>query len=184
MVNDSIDFVPVKLATSLVEPDGFYSKYNQISPAHRKLVLLRMPLHFPLSSLQGSVLRGTGRKQPFCTIKDEAGSFRVKCSTEKPAAAVAVPGIKGLSLELFEELWTVERMDEEVVQPQGSPLDFDRDVGGGVKGRKRSQPEDLKMNLSAIDFSSVINRAKRRLHTDSSDGRGSEKSSKTTKADK
>lgn len=157
-------FEPVDLGTALAGPDGFYSELARTRVADRKVVLIRIPADLPTSVLDGQVLTGSGRRRPFVTLSHGEGRHQYGlCKTEEtPSVGLAVPSGAGTGLVIdraFDELWVVKRLEEakttdEAAAAQGAELDLEGDVGAG-RG-KRTQPEGLRMGLSAVNLGSVI----------------------------
>lgn len=172
-------FEPVNLETALAEPDGFYAELGSAHVASRKIVLIRLPSDLPISVLDERELVSLGRKRPLVTFPHQATSYELWKSEEKATVALVLPGIKKLTVDTaFDEVWTVKKAPEPTDNVQGVELDFDGDIGG--RGAKKAQPEDLRMNLSAVNLESVIKRTREKKRGASKES-GSDKTSSPKK---
>lgn len=164
-------FEEVRLEEALSDPAGFYAQYARIQRADRRLLLIRFPREFDLNSLEGKSLSFSTDSGP---LGLHEGQYTLQTMREPTMMAVAplalaVPGHKALLVEPLEEpLWTVAKRPNHSLEgaENDETIDFDKDLGGRtfppVTTNKRRQPEGLRMNLSAIDISTVINRKRRK----------------------
>ena len=161
-------FEEVKLEQAFLEPDGFYTHVNKNKC---KVVLLRLPKDYDLSRLEGQVIKAPSNKSKTknnrkkgTPLGDDADHELFRAN-EQNSAGLLMPGAKGLKVQKMEETWAVVAKGPQVADKvllEEQELSFDRDVI--VKAKARKQPEDLGMNLSAVDMSSVIDIKKKYRH--------------------
>lgn len=165
-------FEEVRLEEALSDPAGFYAQYGRVQKNNRRLLLIRCPRDFDLSSLEGERLTFSSNSGP-TNLSDGQHTLQAMEGQTTMAAAplvLAVPGTKALLVEPLEEpLWTVAKKGDHSLARGGNEeeaIDFDKDLGGQTipvaAQTSRRQPEGLRMNLSAIDISTVINRKRRK----------------------
>jgi len=160
-----MEFEEVKPEQAFLEPDGFYAHLNNNKC---KVVLLRLPKDYDLSRLEGQVIKAprsrskdkTSRKKGIPLGNDV--DHELHRANSEATAGLLVPGVKGLKVQRVEEMWTVIAKGPQAVDKvslEGQELNFDQDVVAKVGARK--QPDGLRMNLSAVDISSVLDLKKK-----------------------